>query len=95
MPDVFIAGLFHLRIVARIVVTIRQAEPALGGLRDYLTRVLKVLGSAEAKDSGNPMGVKARDLVFQTEQVADLIDALKFRLEWCDAFRFNLRLIHA
>src|SRR5581483_12007475 len=93
--DVFITRGFALRIVARVVIAVRQTQTALDQLCNNLRGVFEILTRAKAKDRWDAMRMQIRELILKAEQIRDLRNALKFRLERLQTFSFNFLLVHA
>src|SRR6266699_2358199 len=95
MLDVLSARGLDLRIIAEVIIAIGQSQSTLHRLRDDLGRVFEILRCAEAKHCGDPVSMKATNLVLQATEIANLIDSLQLRLEWPDSLCFNLLFVHA
>src|SRR3989442_6148350 len=82
-------------ILLQIVITIRQTEPTLVGLRDILAGVFEVRTRAELERRVYPDAMEPRDLSGQTGEVTDGGDPIQLLLGRRDYFRVDGLFVHA
>ena len=85
MLQIFVAELLGLVVVLRVIVAIRQSEPALVGHGDHLRAVLIVLRGTETEIA------RAHPPCSRATSASDLAETLQIR----DALEFRLNGLHA
>src|SRR5208283_575918 len=95
MFHVSVTNLLGFFITPKVVAAFRQTHSTLESAGDHLRAVFLILLAAEAEENAGSISVQAGNLLPEAGQVADMSNAVEFRLKRLGAFTFDSSCIHA